>query len=139
MRRNSFHKILAFFGLTLLTLSMVGCSKDKQAQSTENKPIPDVETFPIANSILTRCRFAIPAPRYTLNSRIAPNVIQCDEGVPKRVEVLSANPLPNGLELDPEQLALVGTPKERVQNATYVVYLENEAGYVKIQLSITVQ
>lgn len=120
-------------------LAATACSKGKDAPSVGGEPAPEVEVFPIANAKLTNCHFASAAPTYTLNSKITPNVIQCDEGVPKRIEMLSRAPLPNGLELDQEQLALVGTPKEKVSRATYTVYLENEAGYVRIQLTLSVK
>ena len=118
--------------------SVSSCSKSKEADARSGN-VPEVEVFPITNSKLTNCRFTTSSPSYTFNNKIAPNVIRCDEGVPKRVEILTPNPLPAGLELDANQLALVGTAKEKVSQANYVVYLENEAGYVKIPLKITVQ
>lgn len=120
------------------TTAVTACSKGKEAGSPSGN-IPDVEVFPLTNQKLVNCRFAQPAPVYAFNAKIAPNVIQCEEGVPKRIEVLTPNPLPAGLELDPKTLSLIGTAKEKVSKAPYVVYLENEAGYVKIQLNISVQ
>lgn len=123
----------------LAAASLLGaCSKSKD-EGAKNGHVPEVEVFPITNAKLTNCRFATTSPVYAFNSKITPNVIRCDEGVPKRVEVLTQNPLPQGLSLDPSQLALVGTAKEKVSKAPYVIYLENETGYVKISLNITVQ
>lgn len=120
-------------------LAVTGCSKGKDAPAVGGNPAPSVETFPISNSKLVNCHFTNPTPTYAFNSTIQPNVIQCDEGVPKRVELLSRTPLPNGLELDAEHLSLVGTAKEKVARASYTVYLENEAGYVRILLTLTVK
>jgi hypothetical protein len=119
-------------------VALTACSKSKDAGSPSGN-IPDVEVFPIANHKLTNCHFKQPTPVYAFNARIEPNVISCDEGVPKRIEVLTPSPLPSGLVLDLATLSLQGTAKEKVSRAAYVIYLENEAGYVKIPLSITVQ
>lgn len=124
--------------LGMMILALQACSK-KQEDESPNGNIPDVEVFPIANQKLVNCHFKQASPVYAFNAKIEPNVISCDEGVPKRAEVLTPNPLPAGLELDVKTLSLIGTAKEKVSKAPYVIYLENEAGYVKIPLNITVQ
>jgi hypothetical protein len=123
--------------LGILSLSL-GCSKSKEADQTPSTP-PVVETFPISNSQLVGCHFTIVRPTYTIGTKIEPNVIRCNEGVPKKIQILNPISLPAGLELDSETLSLVGTPRERTQQAPYIVYLENEAGYVRIPLTITVR
>jgi hypothetical protein len=129
------HSLVA---VALLAVLSVSCSKAKNAPNP-NGDVPVVETFPITNTLLKGCRFAVSPAQYTFEAKIEPNVIQCEEGVPKKIEVLSQSPLPMGLRLDPSQLALVGTPRERILGGNYLVYLENEAGYVRIPLQITVR
>lgn len=119
-------------------LAILGCSKAKDQPGTSGTP-GAVETFPITTAPLKNCQFQQPSVTYTFETKIEPNGIRCEEGVPRKIEVLSPSNLPLGLRVEPSQLALIGTPRERVTGAQYVVYLENEAGYVRIPLSITVK
>ena len=99
----------------------------------------DSESIPIANSELKNCRFTNPAPNYAFGSTIEPNVILCDEGLPKKVEQLTPSPLPSGIQLNEGVLSLSGTANERVIQAPYDFYLENESGYTIIKIQISIQ
>jgi hypothetical protein len=129
---------MVVLGLTLFALS--ACSK-KEAERSPTGQIEGPISFPITSSKLENCRFKNPAPTYAFNSSIEANTILCDEGVPTKVELLTPNPLPNGIEFSMNQnlLGLTGTAKERVIGAPYEFYLENEAGYQIIKLTLTVK
>ncbi len=70
---------------------------------------------------------------------IQPNKIVCEAGVPKKVTLLSATPLPSGLQFSSSEQSLIGTANEKVIQAPYEFYLENDAGYTRIRLMITIQ
>ncbi len=78
-------------------------------------------------------------PSYTVGQTITANRILCDEGVATKIEVLTPTPLPKGLTLDLASRSLIGKPEERVIQAPYQIYLENEAGYLVISLTLTVR
>lgn len=124
-----------------LILSLIFLSSCTKEGPKNNRPTSSMnsESFPIANSKLKNCHFKFPKPTYTFGSTIEPNVIQCDEGVPKKVEVLTVAPLPSGIQFSPSTLSLTGTANERVAQAPYEFYLENEAGYVIIKIQISIQ
>lgn len=129
------------YSLTLmaaLVVSVTSCSKAQQGLENGN-PFPVVQTFPIENSELKNCRFQTANPVYSLGQKIPDNRISCDQGVPRSVQLLNPNPLPGGLQFSLEKLALIGTPGERVQNGAYTFYLENEAGYVTLKMSLSVK
>jgi hypothetical protein len=127
-----------FFLLPMLLAALTSCSKAKDAP-TEGNPFPAVQTFPIENSQLKNCRFAVPNPVYTLNQKIADNKISCDEGVPRTVQTLGTGALPSGIQFSMDKLALTGTPGERMSSGNYSFYLENESGYVILKMSLTVK
>ncbi len=127
-----------FQSLSILSLIIFSaCTKEASKDSKPNLVI-DSESFPIENTTLKNCRFKIPNPTYTFGSTIEPNPILCDEGVPKRAEILTPAAPPNGIQLSSATLSLVGIANERVVQAPYDIYLENESGYaiIKIQISI---
>jgi PBP1b-binding outer membrane lipoprotein LpoB len=124
--------------LAFTALALCSCSKNKIDQA-ETLGTPTVESFPIENTKFKNCNFHDQAPSYTVNSAIAPNVISCDEGVAKTVTLLSAAKLPIGLAFDMSKLALTGTPTEKVTDAPYDFYIENEAGYLILHLNLTVK
>ena len=128
-------------GFALLFSALIAfsaCSKKDAAREPSGKPTVS-ETFPIENSKLTNCHFKNQNPTYSFQSTIEPNPISCDDGVPRKVELLTPTPLPNGLQFAANQLSLVGTAGEKVVGAPYEFYLENEAGYAIIKLHITVK
>lgn len=129
-----FKLVLFFMGMTSI---VSGCSKTPDQAPNPTEPV--VESFPAQNAKFKNCHFKVAFPVYSLNSAIAPNPIQCDEGVAKTVQLLSANALPAGLMFSTASLSLVGTPTEKTAIAPYNFYLENEAGYVIIQLNLTVK
>jgi hypothetical protein len=117
---------------------LASCSK--QAPKLANGLVdPNAETIPIGNFKFKNCHFLNPTPSYTFGAKITPNIIQCDEGVAKSVQPLNPAKLPAGIYFDPAQLALVGTANERVVQAPYDFYLENESGYVIIKIQISIQ
>ena len=102
--------------------------------------VPTVDTSAVSAPALVNCHFQTQKATYSFNTTIKPNPITCDNGgVPRTVQVLSPAPLPPGLEFDATKLALVGTATEKQALSPYKFYLENEAGYVIINLQITVQ
>jgi hypothetical protein len=126
---------------TLLLLSVIlnsSCSKENQ-NARRVIQSGDSESIPIENSKLVNCRFSNPNPSYSFGSTITPNTIICDEGVAKKVEQLTPSPLPSGIQLNSESLSLSGTANERVIQAPYEFYLENEAGYTIIKIQISIQ
>jgi hypothetical protein len=127
---------LAFFFMGLASL-VSACSKSPD--QAPNVAAPVVESFPAQNAKFKNCHFKVAFPVYSLNSAIAPNPIQCDEGVAKTVQLLGANVLPAGVTFSTASLSLVGTPTEKTAIAPYNFYLENEAGYVILQLNLTVK
>ena len=125
-------------GIALFFIFSMGCSKQQQSASVP-APQPTVETFPISNSKLTNCRFQSAAPTYVSGTTIKPNPIICDQGVPTSVQVLNPNPLPAGIVFSKDQLSLTGTSTVKLAQTPYQFYLENEAGYVIINLQLTVK
>jgi len=121
---------------SILTLS--ACSKQELQSFRRNLPT-DSESIPIENSKLKNCRFQSTNPTYPFGSTIQPNPILCDEGVPRKVELLTPSPLPSGVQFSMDQLSLVGTANERVIQAPYEFYLENESGYLIIKIQISIQ
>lgn len=133
-------KGFALRSLTILVLAAGLASCTKQASNDRRGPSgPDVEVFPIENSKFKNCHFKNPNPSYTFGSTIEPNPIMCDEGVPKKVEILTPAPLPSGITFSPGLLNLSGTANERVVQAPYDFYIENEAGYAIIKIQISIQ
>jgi hypothetical protein len=129
---------IRMLSLLLGVFFLTSCSKEKAASDPTNTPL-GVETFPIANSALKNCRFQVSNPTYTQGSTIPQNPIICDEGVARSVQILGPNAtLPAGIQFSNAQLSLVGTPTEKVSNAQYQFYLENEAGYVILKMNLTV-
>lgn len=125
----------------LLAVSLVllsACSKKDAGRSPNSQNIAP-EPLAIESSKLTNCHFKVSNPTYSYQSTIAPNPIQCDDGVPRKVELLTPTPLPNGIQFAMNLLSLTGVAGERVINAPYEFYLENEAGYVMIKLLVTVK
>jgi hypothetical protein len=128
--------ITALVFSSLLTLN--ACSKQELQTFRRNLPT-DSESIPIENSKLKNCRFQSTNPNYSFGSTIAPNAILCEEGVPKKVELLTPSPLPSGVQFSMDQLSLIGTANERVIQAPYEFYLENESGYLIIKIQISIQ
>ncbi len=122
--------------IALLVLS--SCTKQASKDRKGNVSI-DSESYPIENSKLKNCHFKFPFPSYTFGATIEPNIILCDEGVPKKVEILTPAPLPSGIQFSPNTLNLIGTANERVIQAPYDFYLENESGYAIIKIQISIQ
>jgi hypothetical protein len=125
---------LVFCSFSLLT----GCSQE-ELRSILPPSISDSESIPIENSTLKNCRFQSTNPTYRFGSVIEANPILCDEGVPKKVELLTPSPLPSGIQFSMDQLSLMGTANERVIQAPYEFYLENESGYTTIKIQISIQ
>ncbi len=125
------------FLIACVLLSATGCAKATSQDPTYLTPDP--ETYPIENSQLMNCRFKEPKPVYSLNSKINPNPILCDEGVATKVELLSINTLPAGLQFSMDSLSLIGSATQKVASTTYQFYIENEAGYLILNLSLTVK
>lgn len=125
----------ALFILSLIVLA--SCTKEapKDSKAIQHGD----ESYPIENTKLVNCRFKNPTPSYSFGATIEPNIIQCDEGVPKKVEQLSPAPLPSGIQFSQNSLSLTGTANERVVQAPYDFYLENESGYVIIKIQISIQ
>ncbi len=139
MAKGFAHSRKAFLGALFMgALGLQACSKDKDTGPAANQG-PDVEKFPIAATQFKNCHFKDTSPTYTLNGVIPPNPIECDEGVAKKVELLTTNPLPNGLRFSMDQLSLTGTAGEKIASAPYQFYIENEAGYVILNLNLTVK
>jgi hypothetical protein len=134
---NGFALKPSFLILTL-AIALSSCAK-KDNEQTQGGRIEGVETFPIENTKLKNCKFKIPTPSYAFNASIEANPIICEEGVAKKVQLLTPNKLPNGLRFAPEQLSLTGSANERVVNAPYEFYLENEAGYTIVKILLTVK
>lgn len=126
-------KALFIFGL----ISLAACSKN--ADKDQKTVIVGDESYPIENSKLKNCRFKFPSPTYSFGATIEPNLILCDEGVPKKVEILTPAPLPSGIQFSANTLSINGTANERVVQAPYDFYLENESGYVIIKIQISIQ
>ncbi len=99
---------------------------------------PTPETQAIITDQLKNCRFQNPKITYAYQSKITANPIICDQGVPRKVELISPTPLPSGLLFSMNELSLVGTANEKVIKAPFQYYLQNEAGYVIVKLEITV-
>lgn len=100
---------------------------------------PEVVVDELSVGPLKNCKFSDPQPAYNFQTNIPPNTIQCEEGVPTHVELLSDLPLPSGLRWDAQQMALIGSANEKVSQAPYQFYLKNAAGYIIIPLKITVK
>ena len=124
--------------LLLAFIALNACSKTPSKASLALEK-PSVESYPIANTQLRNCHFKDQAPVYGYNTPISPNPIQCDEGVAKKVELLSNTPLPNGILFSMNELSLVGTANQLVASAPYEFYIENEAGYQILKLQLTVR
>jgi hypothetical protein len=125
------------FLLASLALLSTGCSKDATTAATVTPQ--SVETFPLENTVLTGCDFQTPNPTYAFNSTIAPNPIVCKAGVARTVTLISPGLLPSGLKFDPTQLSLVGVANEKMVAVPYTYYVENEAGYIILKLTITIK
>ena len=124
--------------LILSLLFFASCTK--QASTAGNRVIPgDSESYPIGNSKLKNCHFKFQTPSYTFGSTIEPNIIMCEEGIPTAVTVLTPALLPSGIQFSMSTLSLTGTANERVVQAPYDFYLENESGYVIIKIQISIQ
>lgn len=128
---------LFIYTVCSLAILLGSCSPEDQ-NTAKVKPVQEAESLPVENTKLKNCRFKFTAPNYAFGSSIEPNPIQCDEGVPKKVEILTPSPLPSGIQFSSSVLSLIGTANERVIQAPYEFYLENESGYsiIKIQISI---
>lgn len=124
--------------LVLGLLVLASCSKEATKDRKTNANI-DSESYPIENAKLTNCRFKFATPSYTFGSTIEQNIILCDEGVPRKVEILTPAPLPSGIQFSHNTLSLIGTANERVVQAPYDFYLENESGYTIIKIQISIQ
>lgn len=132
--------IRIFSAVLLIAISMMNSSCSKENQNAKRViQSGDSESIPIENSKLVNCRFSNPNPSYTFGSTITQNTIICDEGVAKKVEQLTPSPLPSGIQLNADSLSLTGTANERVIQAPYEFYLENEAGYTIIKIQISIQ
>ena len=127
------------FALLILTsLALAACSQKNPDGPVSNLG-PTVESFPIENTQFKNCHFHDQTPSYSVNTAITPNYISCDEGVAKSVQLLSATALPAGLSFDMGTLSLVGTATEKITNAAFDFYIENEAGYLILHLVLTVK
>ena len=136
---NGFARLTLYFSAgVLLAASLVSCSKAKETQAVKST-VSTAETFPISNSEMKNCHFKDPNPTYTFGQNIPPNPIQCDQGVPRSVQILNPNALPTGLQFSGNQLSLVGSASERVTASPYRFYLENESGYVVLKMLLTVK
>ena len=126
--------------LPLLLFQVAGaCSKAQSPSEATvlNGAIP--QTFPVSTSVLKNCRFKDPEPVYTAGSPIPPNTLLCDEGVARTVSVLNPEPLPAGLSFSMAELALTGTPSQKIAKTTYRFYVENSAGYIVLKMQLTVK
>lgn len=126
-------------GLLTLAVALLGagCSKPNESNPIQqDAPTPETQT--ITTDQLKNCRFQNPKITYAYQSKITPNPIICDQGVPRKVELISPTPLPSGLLFSMNELSLVGTANEKVIKAPFQYYLQNEAGYVIVKLEITV-
>ena len=130
--------VIPVFLAALTALMVSSCSKEN-LNAKKIIQSGDAESIPIENSKLVNCRFQNPTPSYRFGTSIDPNVIICDEGVAKKVEQLTPSPLPSGIQLSNETLSLSGTANERVIQAPYEFYLENESGYMIIKIQISIQ
>ena len=117
---------------------MGACSK-QASKDRKTNVIVDPESYPIENTKMKNCRFKFSSLNYTFGATIEPNIIICEEGVPKKVEVLTPAPLPSGIQFDSNTLSLIGIANERVIQAPYDFYLENESGYAIIKIQISIQ
>ncbi len=130
--------MLPAFATLIFCLINTGCSKEDLGKLSRAQP-GDVESIPLENSKLKNCRFQSITPSYAYGTNIPANPILCDEGVAKKVEILTPNPLPSGIQFSQDQLSLIGTANERVIQAPYEFYLENESGYAIIKIQISIQ
>ena len=119
-------------------LMLSSCSKSNP-NSDQSTVAPFVESFPIENTKLTHCRFQTATATYSVNSAITPNPIICDEGVARAVQLISTAPLPQGLMFSTDTLSLVGTPTAKASSAAFNFYIANEAGYVILPITLSVQ
>lgn len=126
------------FVFVLSLVGLISCTKENTNARKGNTAL-ESESFPIENLKLKNCHFKFPTANYVFGATITPNIIQCEEGVPKKVEQLTPAKLPDGIHFDAGQLSLVGTANERVIQAPYDFYLENESGYVIIKIQISIQ
>ena len=131
-------RILPAIATLIICLLTTGCSKENLDKIYRNQP-GEVDSLPIENSKLKNCRFQSITPSYAYGTAITPNPIICEEGVAKKVEILTPNPLPSGIQFSQDQLSLIGTANERVIQAPYEFYLENESGYTIIKIQISIQ
>jgi hypothetical protein len=130
-----FKAFVVFLGLPL---ALGACSKSNSGDASSPTGIFP-QTFPIASTVLTNCRFKNPNPIYSVGAPITPNSIQCDEGVATTVSLLNPTPLPSGLTFSMAQLSLVGTPTQKIAQTPFQFYVENESGYVILKIQITVK
>ena len=130
-------RLQAVIALLGFTVCFSSCSK--QAPAPAANGTPTVETDAVSAPAMKNCQFKNQKPVYAFNSTIQPNPIVCDDGFPRTVQVLSPSPLPAGLSFNAPTLSLVGTATEKMAQGPYKFYLENEAGYTIINLTITVQ
>ena len=135
---QSLKQVVRGLGVSAILISLNACSRAQDNQTGGN-PFPAVQSFPIEASKLKNCRFQTPNPVYTQGQRITNNRISCDEGVPRSVQILGPTALPSGLQFSMDQIALIGTPGEKISNGNYSFYLENEAGYIILKMALTVK
>jgi hypothetical protein len=136
IQKKNFRGSFAF--ILFLALGISSCSKDKDS-SAGDTPIPNVEAFPITAEKLSSCHFQNPSPTYTYQAPITANPILCKDGVPKKVELLTPTLLPSGLQFSMDNLSLTGVANEKTAQTPYQYYVENEAGYMIINLNVTVK
>ena len=121
-------------------VGLIGCSKQEAEQTVAKKPPVSIpESQAINNTKMRNCRFQNSPVEYTYGQSIPMNPIVCDEGVAVKITQLSPNLLPSGIIFSSADRALVGTANEKVIGAQYEFYLENEAGYVRVPLRLTVR
>ena len=128
--------------LLILSAALLSCSQTNSNPPASNPapaPPPVVESYALENTAFKNCHFADIAPSYSLNVPITPNKIQCDEGVAKKVELLTPAILPSGLSFSLATLSLVGTPSEKANKVPFDFYIENESGYSILHLTLTVK
>ena len=126
-------------GIALSILILTSSCSKQAAKTIAALSDPSSESMPIANSKFKNCHFKFPNPSYVFGSTIEPNIIQCDEGVAKSAQPLNPTKLPDGIRFDASTLSLIGIANERLVQAPYDFYLENEAGYVIIKIQISIQ
>ncbi len=131
-------KLSSHLGILAILLTLASCSQ-KNNGASKSTGTPTVESYPIANTKLQNCHFKNPAPTYTYGATITPNPIVCDSGVATAVSLVSASPLPTNMQFSMDQLALTGIASEKMSQIPYQFYVENQSGYVILNLQLTVK